>query len=225
MDQIKPNDKRAKIALLLIFILLILEVVLLVLWYFQYDLVQSAIKGEEISSEAAEVSDSIINIISILYTILFIVSAVTFLRWFVRAYQNLELFAKELLYNQKQALWAWFIPIMNLFRPYEIMRELYKETNKLLVKYEPTNAEKIATDNYLSLWWGLWIISNIVGNILLRFPFETTTLEGLTKFILVNIVSNLIGIPLCIVAAKIIKDYSSMETLLKKIKITDIENS
>ncbi|MGJ4789615.1 DUF4328 domain-containing protein [Leptospira koniambonensis] len=225
MEQMKPNGKRANIALILILILLVLEVVLLVLWYLQYDLIQTAMNGEEISSEVAETSDSIINIISILYMILFIVSAATFLRWFVRAYQNLELFSEDLIYNQKQALWAWFIPILNLLRPYEIMKELYTETRKLLVKYEPSNSEKIATTDYLSPWWGLWVISNIIGQILLRFPFKVETMEGLNTFILVNIIAHLIAIPLCIIAAKVIKDYSYMETLLEKVKITDITNS
>lgn len=221
MEQIKPNEKRAKAAIVLICVVLVMEVVSLISGYFQYDLLQTAAKVGEISPEVAEANDLRESFIGLLYTIAFVVSVVTFLRWFVRAYHNLQVLANNLVYNEKQALWAWFIPIVSLFRPYQITKELYAETKKLLAKNGSKIPEKVSADNYLSLWWGLWIVNNILGQFVLRFSMKAKSMDELISLSLAGIAANIIGIPLCLVAAKIIKEYSVMGALLEKMKVMD----
>lgn len=48
MNEIKPNGQRAKVAIILIWIMLVLEVISLISGYLQYNLLQIAVNGGEI---------------------------------------------------------------------------------------------------------------------------------------------------------------------------------
>ena len=134
MENLKPNGQRAKNAITLIWIVLVLEIVLLISGYFQYDLLQTAANGSEISIETATANDTREQIIGIIFLIAYIISAVTFIQWFRRAYYNLHLKVNHLSRTEGWAAGSWFVPIVSLYRPYHIMKELYQETRELLVK-------------------------------------------------------------------------------------------
>lgn len=68
-----------------------------------------------------------INAIAI---VIYVISCITFIQWFRRAYYNLGQIAKNLSYEEGWAAGSWFVPILNYFRPYQIMKELYKKTKK-----------------------------------------------------------------------------------------------
>ena len=86
MENLKPNGQRAKYVITLIWIVLALEIVSLISGYFQYDLLQTAANGGEISAETATANDTREQIIGIVYLIAYIISAVTFIQWFRRAF-------------------------------------------------------------------------------------------------------------------------------------------
>ncbi|MDR0666202.1 MAG: DUF4328 domain-containing protein [Campylobacteraceae bacterium] len=134
MEKLKPNEQRAKKAIILIWIVLILEIVSFISSYMQYDLLQTFANGGYISPEAADANDNREQIIGIFCLIAYIISAVTFIMWFRRAYYNLHQEADSLLYAEGWAAGSWFIPIINLYRPYKIMKELYVKTKELLQK-------------------------------------------------------------------------------------------
>lgn len=146
MKNLKPNGQRAKNAITLIWIVLVLEIVSLISGYFQYDLLQTIANGGEISTETANTNDTIVEIIGIIYLIAYIISGVTFILWFRRAYFNLHLRVNHLSQTEGWAAGSWFVPIVSLYRPYQIMKELYHETRKLLSKKGLIINENISTD-------------------------------------------------------------------------------
>ena len=91
MENLKPNGQRAKYVITLIWIVLALEIVSLISGYFQYDLLQTAANGGEISAETATANDTRELIIEVFYLIANIVSVVTFIQLFRRAYFNLHI--------------------------------------------------------------------------------------------------------------------------------------
>lgn len=213
MEELKPNGQRAKNAITLIWIVLVLEVASLISGYFQYNLLQSVLNGGEVTIEEANANDTREQLISIVYLIVYIISAITFIQWFRRAYSNLHLKVSSLSFTEGWAAGGWFVPILNLFRPFQIMKELYNETRNLLLEKGFSNYEIIST-KFLGWWWALWIINNLIGQFVFRYSIGAESLDSLMVTSIAGMVSNAVGIPLALVAIKVIKDYSSVEPLL-----------
>jgi hypothetical protein len=220
MEELRPNEQRAKNAITLIWIVLALEIISLISGYFQYELLQNAANGADISTETANANDTREQIIGILYMIAMIISAVTFIQWFRRAYYNLHLKVNYLSHSEGWAAGSWFVPIVSLYRPYQIMKELYQETKELLTKKEISFNQNFTT-NSLGLWWTLWIIDNFLGQFVFRYSMKADTIDELTISTVASMISNIVGIPLAFLAIKVIKDYSSVEPLLREIKADD----
>lgn len=147
--------------------------------------------------------------------IAYLISAVTFIQWFRRAYFNLHLKVNHLSQTEGWAAGSWFVPIVNLYRPYQIMKELYKETKEFLTEKE-LNISKSFNTNYLGIWWALWIISSVVGQFVFRYSMRTETLEEISRMTVVSMALNIIGIPLALVTIKVIREYSKVEPLLEE---------
>lgn len=77
--RLKDNKERADIAITLIWIVLIFEIVSVVSGYFQYDLLTSIANGEEVSDAKAELNDLREQLIAIVYGIVYITTAITFI--------------------------------------------------------------------------------------------------------------------------------------------------
>ncbi|TRX16514.1 DUF4328 domain-containing protein [Flavobacterium franklandianum] len=93
--------------------------------HFQYDLLKMTENGGEISAESVTSNDNREQAIGIIQIVVFILSAITFIQWFRLAYFNLHLRVNRLSYSDGWAAGCWFMPIVNLFRPYQIMKKLF----------------------------------------------------------------------------------------------------
>jgi hypothetical protein len=212
MDSLKYNGQRAKYAILMIWIVLGLELVSLWSSYLQYDLLQSITNGAELSAIAADANDNRQILIGVLYMIAFIISAITFIQWFRRAYYNLQS-RVTLSTTDEWAAGSWFVPVYNLYKPYQMMVELYRETKKLLLEKELIRTSALGT-GILGVWWTLWIINNIGGNISFRLYLRADTLEEIRTSTIIDMAVSFIGIPLALVAIKVIKNYANIEETL-----------
>lgn len=214
---LKPNTQRAKTAILLIYCVLVLEIISLISGYFQYDLLNTISEGYFISTETANSNDTREQIVGILYLITFIISAITFIQWFRRAYYNLHLVHNNLLFTEGWAAGSWFVPIISLFRPYQIMKEMYEKTQNV-IKRKTGTAPYLSTKN-LSIWWTLWIINNLIGQFQYRYSSDAVVVDDLILGTQISLLSNIIGIPLALITVKVIKDYSAIETILNNPEI------
>lgn len=213
MEDVRPNEQRAKTAKILIWIVLAIEILMLISDFFEYQLLSNASAGLSISPESATANDTRQLIISILYLIAYITSAVTFIMWFRRAYYNLHTQIFNLNHDEGWAAGAWFVPFLNLFRPYQIMKELYQETEHLLVE----RVENYQTHNHTALlggWWALWIFVSFVGQFVFRYSVGADTIEELMVVSVASIVSSVASIPLAFMAVEVIGRYAKMEALL-----------
>lgn len=217
MENLRPNTQRAKNAITLIWIVLALEIGSLISGYFQYHLLQTVASGGEISTEEATANDTREQIIGILYLIAFVISTVTFIQWFRRAYFNLHLKVNHLSHSEGWAAGSWFVPVVSLYRPYQIMKELYQETKELLIK-KGLSVNGNFTTGSLGWWWTLWIINNIIGQFVFRYATKAESIDELIISTNASIIDSIVGIPLALITIKVIKDYASIEPLLIEIK-------
>ena len=209
MNTIRPNEQRANIAILMVWIVLAMEVISLFSNYFQYDLLNQVSDGNPLLMDDANANDSRVQLIAVLYLMVFIVSGITFIMWFRRAYFNLHNRVDFLEYSEGWAAGSWFVPIMSLFRPFKIMKEIYQVLLRILHKKEiKTNV----STQFLGWWWFLWVVNGVIGQMSFRLSMHAETLNELIKSTTIEMIGNVLGIPLAILTVKVIKDASILET-------------
>jgi len=217
MEMLRPNQQRAKIAVIFLFIVMALDIISVISDYLEYNLLSTVVNGGFISEEQASSNDLRQMVIGVLYLIAFLTSGILFICWFRRAYYNLHLKAQYLSYSEGWAAGAWFVPILCWFRPYQIMQEMFTETDKILMQkvegYRPKTNKTL-----LIVWWVLWIISSFLGNFVLKYSFKADTVEEMAKSTIAGLILSALGVPLGLLVIKIVKDYSSMESLLIELK-------
>jgi hypothetical protein len=210
MENLRPNKQRAQTAIILICIVMVLDVVSLISSYFQYRLLQG---NEDVLREAASANDTREMIIGIIYGIAFLISGITFIQWFRRAYYNLHLKVDNLKFGEGWAAGCWFTPIISIYRPYQIMKELYEKTKELLIHNGDELNENFST-TFIGIWWGLWIINHYLGQFIFRSSLKAEDINQLSTTTAMSMIESTIGILLGFITIKIIKDYSSMEEKL-----------
>ena len=224
MKNLRPNAHRAKYALFMILIVMAADIISAISGYLQFDLLKSVEDGKLFFPETFENNDLRERIIGITSMIVFIISAVTFIMWFRRAYYNLGKKTIYLRFSDDWAAGSWFVPIISFYRPFQMMKQLFQETKKVL------SLNKIKTNlstDIVVWWWTLWLINSFVGQFVFRYSMRADTLDELLISTKVGILNNLLGIPLAVVAAKLIKEYSNVEPLLfeEKIEASNIDLS
>jgi hypothetical protein len=114
-----------------------------------------------LASDQKDFLDLAQGVPALLYIVALAVTIVAFCMWLHRLYRNLPaLGASGLRYSPRWAVGAWFIPILNLWRPYQIVREAWQQL-----------APAGQAWDLLKVWWGLWLISNYVDNFVVRQNF------------------------------------------------------
>lgn len=80
--------------------------------------------------------------------------------------------------NEGWTILGWIVPIFNLFKPYQIIKELYKAGG---TEYKnPDEWSKEATSGALLAWWVLWAITHIVGWILSKQMLQGSVRDDFT---------------------------------------------
>jgi len=216
-NQIKPNEHRSRTAIILIWIVMVLDILSLYSSYLQYNLLTAFKNNEEVSDLMLSTNDYREQGIAILYLIAFIISAVTFIQWFRRAYYNLGTITRT-DNSEGWAAGSWFVPVISIYRPYQIMKEMNDKTLGFLKSKTTDYLED--NSQLIGVWWGLWVISNYIGQYVFKYAFKEDTIETYINSTIADMVLSLIGIPLAIITVKMIKSYS-----LKEMKISEIISS
>lgn len=216
MQQLRPNQNRAGMAITLIWIIFALEIASLISGMLQYSLLQDISDGLYVSDEAAALNDLREQSIGILFLLAYIISAVTFIQWFRRAYYNLHQVVPYLEHGEGWAAGSWFIPVLGLVMPFRIMKELYSQTRAVLQKNGITGTGNLS-GRYLGWWWAFWIGNHFAGQIIMRMSLDAETTAALSSATLAGLIGNILGIPLALLAIRVIKDYAAAEPFLQQI--------
>lgn len=87
----------------------------------------------------------------------FAISIVLVSLWIYRAHDNLRAAGvADLKFTPGGSVGWFFIPIMNLFKPFQAMKELWNESHGTSNGYGEQSPSTVAT------WWTLWIARNIL---------------------------------------------------------------
>lgn len=219
MTTLKPNEQRAKTALILIYIVMGISVISIISDFFMYFIFDSYNKGEYVSPNSAMLNAYMQIAIKFFWLIAYIISGITFIMWFRRAYYNILLHVKICTWSEGWAAGSWFVPIMNLFLPCQIMYDLHTKTNKFLAEKNPNFTEKIST-NLIGWWWTTWIINGVLGQITSLLS-DKNSITSMQNAMVSDIINNVILLINGYLITTIIKNYSKVEPLLQEINPED----
>lgn len=170
------------------------------------------------TQEEATTNDIRHQVIAYTNIVVYIVCMVLFILWFRRAYNNLNLsFKANTKYAEGWAAGAWFVPFINLVRPYFIMQEIWVKTQEATHNLITHKNGKI-----IGWWWVIWIINNIGTNFINRY-FKETNVEELITSTSASIIFNFIELVALALLIIIIKNIMVFEKNLQASLLNETE--
>ncbi|PEQ13749.1 hypothetical protein B2G71_05385 [Novosphingobium sp. PC22D] len=139
------------------------------------------------------------------YIITMVATTIIVATWIYRAHANLrDAGIGDLKFSPGWAVGWYFIPIANLFKPFQAMRELREAS----LTGRPGNG---GTDSgNLPVWWGAWIVGSMASNASLRLGDRNDqAFARLTSFL--DIVSDLSFIASAWLLLQIIREVSQAQ--------------
>jgi hypothetical protein len=91
-----------------------------------------------------------------------LVCCVSVALWIARVCRNAHVFRSGLKNSPLGAVGWYFVPVACLFKPYEAMSEIWSASSA------PGQRDK---SRLLNWWWGLFLVSNVVGTLSVRMNF------------------------------------------------------
>ncbi len=211
MSELKNISTITKLVQYILYAYIIIVGIWIVFGVMEYSLLLDFQNGiytsEELIMAAADKNDQRQNIISGLYLIIFLISAILIMRWtYVANYNVHQLGAQNMKFSPRWSIGYYFIPILNLWKPYQAMKEIWK-TSKSPLSWESATASSV-----LSLWWLLWIISSIMGRVIFNMSKSTNELTELLNLNIITQISNMLDIVLAIVTLAVINNIYRMQS-------------
>ena len=109
--------------------------------------------------------------VDVLQALLLLVTGICFLVWTYRLSRNTRAFGVAgLQFTPAWAVGYFFVPVVSLYRPYQIFREIWRASDP-----GPTPRSGLAWQNIrppalLGFWWGSWLVSTLTDRLAAQTP-------------------------------------------------------
>lgn len=156
---------------------------------------------------------ALIGVISLLRIPIFILTVIFFLVWLYRAYNNLPaLKAGNLEFSPGWAVGWWFIPIATLFKPFQVIRELWNESDPDFDPELSFLSSNVGAPAFIGFWWACWLIYNITSRISNNLG-ESSNNDAETFLLIAFIISNVFGVIAAVLAIMIVKGVTQRQEI------------
>jgi hypothetical protein len=160
----------------------------------QYSLLDRAAEGL-VGTVEAEANDTRLQVLGVVQVVLLFVTATAFVTWMSRAHRNLYAFGVPSPYSPAQVGWAFFIPFVNLVRPFTIVKLIWQGS-------VPVDERLLGrSTQIMSVWWGTWIVSGLferVGNSMAKSGNDIPNLKSATVVGMISAVVRLVAAAMAI---------------------------
>jgi hypothetical protein len=172
--------------------------------WMELQLLNSAAAGGNINPAEAEANDTRQAIIALGQLGLYVATIVAFCMWVYRANSNARaLGAAGMQFTPGWSVGWYFVPIMNLFRPFQAMREIWQASDPDATS-NATAWQSTGSSPVLGIWWALWLIVGFLGQVSFRMGMRDD-LNSLIVCSTTGFLSNLASVPLAVCALLVIR--------------------
>ena len=109
--------------------------------------------GETVPLSEATSADNFVDVVEWAAVAIFLMTIIAYTIWLYRSNRNLRMLTSDhVMFSPRMAAWWSFIPIMNLFKPYQVMKEVYQKSNPQRSGSHP-----------VAIWWFSLILSLLLA--------------------------------------------------------------
>lgn len=212
-EALRPLEGRARWAVIALVAVILSDLVAIWSDLLEIDLMDRLIEKEEVTEEDADSNDVRQGVVALAQLAVFIAAVVFFIRWFHAAYSNLPALGQpNLRYGTGWAIGAWFVPILNLWRPKQIANDVWRGSTADAPPFAREAWKDVPVSGFLlHVWWAAWIATSIVGNAAGRAWWTGDTPEELKSAAQLDIAASVVDIVAAALAIAVVRSLTARE--------------
>lgn len=160
--------------------------------------------GREYDIQTLTLYDDLVGYLATGNLIVFIFTAVTFIRWMLAAFDILISRGMIMPYDRSFVTWAFFIPFANFVRPYQAISSIYDGALQM------AGLSLTRERSFVLPWWLLYIIGGVIGNISFRLSISADSLDEYTTFLYLDLIAAIMYLGSAWLILQVITNYSSV---------------
>ena len=198
-----PSHTLVLLLTLLLVAGLVLDVVSIGSDLLELELLERMSSGDYTQDEA-EGNDARQVLLGLLHILVYLPTVVVFAMFLRRASSNARaLGAHSMRFTPGWVVGWFFVPIANLFKPYQTVREIWEVSRP---------AQEIAMlPALLPLWWAAWLASNLMGNVSFRLAMAGDDLPSLITSAQFNIATALVSVVCAVLALLLVRRLHAIQ--------------
>jgi hypothetical protein len=107
------------------------------------------------------------------------------------------------------AVGAWFVPILNLFRPKQIANDIWRGTDPEQAQAGRWTEPPVAP--LVHWWWAAWLVANLLGNLSFRLINDARTLDAERTAVAVDIAAGISYVVAGVLALRFVRAVTERE--------------
>lgn len=135
-----------------------------------------------------------------------LVIAVTWLFWMRRLRQNTIALGRKPEYRPAWIFWGWMVPVLNLFRPFQVIRDLWRKSDPA-----PGTGSGEDPPPFYLWWWIAYVVTSRVASAIFGSIQDPENLEQLRSVIDRYLIVDLIELPELVLAVMVIRTLTARQ--------------
>jgi hypothetical protein len=198
----EPLSGRAAWAQRALIALLVLDLIAVGSGYVEYRLYQQDV----ITPDELDSSDIRQAIVALVQTVVFIFTAVVFIRWFKRAYANLPaLGADDVRFRAGWAIYGWFVPFLNLWRPKQMANDIWRASDPDAPVEQGSTWLNRSVPALFQFWWAGFVILNFAYNAALRITLRADEIPEYSDAAVAYLVADSLSVITAVLAILVVQ--------------------
>lgn len=157
-----------------------------------------------------DANDSRQAVVGLLYLTTFIFTVIAFLMWQRRIRKNADYIGiTRLRFSMAGVIGWWFVPIANIFLPYQVMKEMW-QSNHHGVNEQPEWRDPTVS-SLLGWWWGLFLVGGWVGSAAARIYFRNDDIDSLIMGDWLDIGSSMLLMVAAALAIALVREITAFQ--------------
>lgn len=175
-----------------------------------------------------DAAESFVNAMAITQNVLLLVTAILFIAW-VRQLVSLTraLGGRGLAWRPKEATWAFILPVVSFFRPYQVLRDVQQELAPEDVLPAELRLDRDAqadyrsaafvvpppspplSDTFLAAWWGSFVAGNVLSRVVTAMASGTPSLSSTVLTYRLDLVLDVVEVAGAVLAVRVVRGLST----------------
>ena len=143
--------------------------------------------------------------------------------WIHRAHRNLpSLGNTSLKYSPGWAVGWFFVPILSLWKPYQVTTEIWKASDPTTDINDSTAWQKSPASSIVSSWWFLFLVSAFISYIVMSFVLQAETPNELLTASWWSFIMGVIDIVIAILTILIVRNIDQRQQMKNQLSRTPL---